>query len=210
VIACKHRTVDDRKARASGIRWIARAAPAAALGVIVAVATMPVPVRAAEPFTLSSPAFTDGAPLALKNAGNGGLNANCLGKNVSPPLQWTNIPKGTKSYALLMVDVDGHFGVGAVHWVAYGIPASVTGFAEGEVSKPSPKFVPGKGGQGQAIYTGPCPPAWSGVHHFLFTLMATDLDPKALPPGLTRDQLLAKIKGHVKSEAGLIGVFKHP
>ena len=86
---------------------------------------------AAEPFTLSSSSFKDGERLAVKNAGNNKTNPNCVGENVSPPLAWANPPEGTKSYALLMFDPEGRNGLGVSHWVAYGIPASVTGFAEG-------------------------------------------------------------------------------
>src|SRR5262245_8093185 len=64
-------------------------------------------------------------------------NANCVGENVSPQLSWVNPPAGTKSFALLMVDPEGRGGGGVVHWVAYGISAEVTGFAEGDVSKAS-------------------------------------------------------------------------
>ena len=35
-------------------------------------------------------------------------------------------------------------------------------------------------------------------HHYTFVLIATDLDPKALPPGLTRLELLDKLNGHAK------------
>jgi hypothetical protein len=41
-------------------------------------------------------------------------------------------------------------------------------------------------------------------------VIATDLDPKALPPGITRDQLFAALAGHTKIAAGLIGRFRHP
>jgi len=37
----------------------------------------------------------------------------------------------------------------------------------------------------------------------------TDLDPKALQPGLTREELAAALKDHVKGSAGLITRFKH-
>ena len=70
--------------------------------------------------------------VANKNAGN---NPNCVGDNVSPQLSWTGVPAGTKSFALLMEDPEGRGGAGVHHWVAYGIPANVTSFAEGEVSK---------------------------------------------------------------------------
>src|SRR4051794_20863020 len=57
-------------------------------------------------FTLSSTGFKDGERLATKFAGNNKSNPNCPGDNVSPALSWSNPPDGTKSYALLMVDVD--------------------------------------------------------------------------------------------------------
>jgi Raf kinase inhibitor-like YbhB/YbcL family protein len=163
---------------------------------------------AAEPFKLTSPTLEDNAPLATKNAGNDKSNPNCVGENISPPLAWSNPPEGTKSYALLMVDPEGRLGLGVVHWVAYGIPASVTGFAEGEVSKESDKFVGGKSTRNLPIYFGPCTPP-GDWHHYTFTLIATDLEPKALQPGLTRDELLAALNGHAKGAAGLIGRFKH-
>ena len=95
-----------------------------------------------------------------------------------------------------------------VHWVAYGIPASVSGFTEGEASKPSAKFVGGKGTRNLDIYSGPCTPP-GNWHHYTFTLIATDLDPKALQPGMTRDELLAALNGHAKGATGLIGRFRH-
>jgi Raf kinase inhibitor-like YbhB/YbcL family protein len=166
--------------------------------------------HAAEPFVLTSPDFKDGTPLATKNAGNIKTNPNCVGDNVSPPLAWANPPAGTKSYAIAMVDPDGQNGLGVVHWLAYGIPASVTSFAEGETGKPSDKFVGGKGSAGKDVYLGPCTPPNTVYHHYTFTLIATDLEPKALESGLTRDELFAKLKGHAKGATGLIGLFKKP
>lgn len=165
---------------------------------------------AADPFMLTSTAFKDGTMLAVKNAGAVKTNPNCIGENVSPPLAWANPPAGTKSYALLMIDPEGRNGLGVIHWLAYDIPANVTSFAEGETSKPSPKYVGGKGTAGQAIYMGPCTPPGTDVHHYTFTMIATDLEPGSLPPGLTHPELMAKLDGHAKGSAGLIGLFKKP
>ena len=165
--------------------------------------------QAADPFMIKSPAFEDNGKLDKKYANNNPSNPNCVGENISPPLTWSNPPDGTKSYVLLMYDPEGRGGLGVSHWVAYGIPVSVTGFAEGEVSKPSDKYVGGKGLQGNATYFGPCTPP-GDWHHYTFTLIATDLDPKALQPGLTRDEVFAAITGHTKGAAGLIGRFTHP
>jgi Raf kinase inhibitor-like YbhB/YbcL family protein len=164
--------------------------------------------QAADVFTISSPAFKDGALLAKKNAGANKQNPNCVGDNVSPPLQWTNVPAGTTSFALVMTDPEGR-GTGVDHWIAYGIPASVTSFAEGEVSKPSDKYVGGIGTAKQSIYMGPCTPP-GPPHHYTFVLIATDLDPKALPAGLTKPELSEKLNGHVKGSTGIIGLFKNP
>ncbi len=165
--------------------------------------------RAAEPFTLSSSALKDGTVLGQKYGGNLKANPNCMGEGISPPLAWSNAPAETKSFALIMFDPQGRNGLGVDHWIAYGIPASVTGFAEGEVSAASDKFVGGKGTAGSQVYFGPCPPA-GAPHHYNFTLIATDLDPKELPAGLTGVELLAKLNGHAKNSAGLVGLYAHP
>ncbi len=172
------------------------------------IALCAVPAAAAD-FVLRSSAFDDNGKMTLKNAGNRKGNANCIGENVSPPLRWSNVPEGTRSFALLLVDPEGAGGLGVVHWVAYGIPASVSGFSEGEVSQPSDKYVGGKGTAGLSTYQGPCPPP-GDWHHYTFTLIATDLEPGALQPGLTRDELMAALKGHATRAAGLIGRFTHP
>jgi Raf kinase inhibitor-like YbhB/YbcL family protein len=167
-------------------------------------------------FTLSSTTFSDGKIMPKKVANskvNAPNNPNCVGDNVSPQFSWNNVPDGTKSFAFLMIDPEGRAPGGVNHWVAYGIPASVTGFAEGEVSKESDKYVGGKSTQGVAFYSGPCTPPNQTAHHYTFVLIATDFDPKELPPGLTRDELTAKFgapPAHVKGVTGMIGQFINP
>ena len=143
----------------------------AAAGILLLAGT----AHAAEVFTITSPAFKDGTLLAKKNAGANKSNPNCVGENVSPPLEWTNVPAGTTSFALVMTDPEGR-GIGTAK---------------------------------QSIYMGPCTPPGS-PHHYTFVLIATDLDPKALPPGLTKLELFDKLNGHVKGSTGIIGLFKNP
>src|SRR5438105_9609042 len=125
---------------------------------------------------LTSSAFKDGTPLAKKNAGDNKSNPNCVGENVSPSLSWSNPPAGTKSFALTMVDPEGRGGTGVFHFVSYGIPPTVTSFAEGELGKESPKFVGGKSTQGVRTWSGPCTPPGS-PHHYTYVVIATDLEP---------------------------------
>ena len=166
------------------------------------------------PFSLTSTTFKDGQMMPREVANKNAQNPNCVVDNVSPQLSWSGAPDGTKSFALLMEDPEGRGGAGVHHWVAYGIPPNVTSFAEGEVSKESEKYVGGKSTQGVGNYSGPCTPPGS-PHHYTFVVIATDLDPKELPAGLTREEFLAKLvpqggMSHAKGSAGLVGLFVKP
>ncbi len=168
------------------------------------------PATAAEVLTLTSSAFQDNGTLAVKNAcSDKQRSPNCVGENVSPPLVCASPPEGTKSFALLLFDPEGRAPAGVSHMVVFGIPADVKGFAEGELSKPLRQIVGGKSTMNQAIYWGPGTPPNTDWHHYTFTLVATDLDPKARQPGMTREELAAALKDHVKGSAGLIGRFRH-
>jgi hypothetical protein len=185
----------------SGRGWILAAALAALFGSQQALA--------AGAFTLTSTDFKDGERLPQRFAGNYKGNPNCVGENISPELSIANPPEGTKSFALLMFDPEGRPPTGVSHFVAYGIPNSVTSFAEGELAKPSDKFVGGQSSMKVPTYFGPCTPP-GAPHHYTFTLIATDLDPKELKEGLTRDEVIKALDGHAKGATGLIGTFSHP
>ncbi len=172
--------------------------------------------EAADVFTLKSTTFEDGKimPKRVANSkANQPNNPNCVGDNVSPQFSWSNVPEGTKSFVLTMFDPEGRAPAGVSHWVAYGIPASVTGFAEGETSKASDNYVGGKSTMGVGNYSGPCTPPNTTPHHYTFVLVATDFDPKELPPGLTRDEVIAKFgpaPAHSKGSTGMVGLFVNP
>src|SRR5262249_17624092 len=105
---------------------------AAATALALAAWAMGGVANAADPFTLTSATFKDGTLMPKKVANKNPTNPNCVGDNVSPQLSWSGAPEGTKSFAFTMVDPEGRLGLGVYHWVAYGIPANVTSFAEGE------------------------------------------------------------------------------
>jgi phosphatidylethanolamine-binding protein (PEBP) family uncharacterized protein len=72
--------------------------------------------RAADVFTLTSPAIQDNGTLATKNAcSDKQRSPNCVGENISPPLAWSNAPDGTKSFALLLFDPEGRAPAGVSH-----------------------------------------------------------------------------------------------
>lgn len=180
----------------------------------LAAALWAAPLTAAPFFTVTSTSITDGARIPVRFGGDDPKRAcsprnpaicPCPGKNVSPQIAWQNAPAGTKSFAILMYDIDGQFGAGVSHWVAYNIAATKTELKEGDGTA-GVGFTGGAGTRGNPNYMGPCPPQGDGPHLYMITVMATDLEPN-LQPGLTRDQFLAAAKGHLLTSATISGKF---
>ena len=164
--------------------------------------------------TLTSTSFKDGARIPFRYGADDPKRAcsprdpnicPCPGQNVSPELSWPGAPAGTKSFAILMYDVDGQYGAGVSHWVAYNIAPTTHELAEGDATA-GKGFTGGKGTRANANYVGPCPPQGDGPHHYLITVMATDLAP-TLKAGMTRDEFLAAAKGHLLTSATIGGLF---
>lgn len=147
--------------------------------------------------TLTSSAFEHGGSIPRKHTGEG--------EDVSPALAWSNAPDGTRSFALICHDPDaplvGAGTYGFVHWVLYGIAASITTLAEG-----TRDYTPGSNNFGKNGYGGPMPPPGHGTHHYFFWLMALDAEPQ-LPPGLPMWELLEKIEPNVIGMNRLIGTY---
>ncbi|BDH45620.1 hypothetical protein TUM12370_16640 [Salmonella enterica subsp. enterica serovar Choleraesuis] len=160
-----------------------------------------------EIFILQSPDFTDNSIMNVRFAGKSEANPNCVGSNDSPVLIWSNAPAKTQSFALLMFDPEGAKGLGVSHLVAYNIPGDITGFSANAL-RDGKGFTGGKNSSGTMVYHGPCPPVGQGAHHYIFTLIATDLTTQ-LPPGMDRDALLKRLKGHALAATSIIGRFGH-
>jgi len=182
----------------------------------LAAALLAVPPAWAAPWmTLTSTSIKDGGRIPMKFGGKDdtrlcdprvpGKICPCPGQNVSPQLAWQGAPKNTKSFAILMYDIDGRFGAGVSHWVAYNIAATATELPEG-AGTAGKGFTGGAGTRGNATYLGPCPPEGAGPHHYTLTLIALDLAP-TLPKGLSREAFLDKVKGHMLSSATIGGLF---
>jgi hypothetical protein len=170
--------------------------------------------HAASYFTFTSSSIKDGARIPFRFGADDQKRpckpgsteiCPCPGQNVSPELAWSNAPEGTKSFAILMYDIDGQAGGGVSHWVAYNIAPTTHELKEGDATA-GKGFTGGSGTRGNASYLGPCPPRGDGQHHYLITVMALDLEP-SLAPGLTREQFLAAAKGHSLAASSIGGLF---
>ncbi|MCX7722324.1 MAG: YbhB/YbcL family Raf kinase inhibitor-like protein, partial [Verrucomicrobiae bacterium] len=115
---------------------------------------------------VTSPAFQDGKPIPSKYT--------CDGEDVSPPLNWTNVPPEAKSLVLISDDPDAPVGTW-VHWVLYDLPPTTAGLSEGV---PKSSELPNGAKQGindfrRIGYGGPCPPPGK-PHRYYFKLYALD------------------------------------
>jgi Raf kinase inhibitor-like YbhB/YbcL family protein len=141
---------------------------------------------------LTSDAFANGQSIPAKYT--------CKGKNISPALVWTEPPAGTESLALIMDDPDAPGGTW-VHWVLFNIPASARNLQE---DLPASGMSVGKNSWGDMRYGGPCPP--SDTHRYFFKLYALDTS-LSLSPGVTKEQLLKAMQGHILAQGELMGTF---
>ncbi|MGZ3652331.1 MAG: YbhB/YbcL family Raf kinase inhibitor-like protein [Bdellovibrionota bacterium] len=137
------------------------------------------------------------------------------GDDVSPPLEWSDIPKGCKSFALICEDPDAAGRAGKkppfAHWLIYNISGEVTSLPEGLPAKTLLDFPvsasQGTNSFGKVGYNGPMPPAGHGSHHYRFVLHALDME-LDLDSGLTREEVLKRIEGHVLAKAGFTGTYE--
>lgn len=116
-------------------------------------------------FTVSSPSFKGQKTIPEKHAYNG---FGCSGENISPAIEWSNAPKGTKSFALTVFDPDAPTGSGWWHWTVANIPANVTKIEEGKIPEGS---VEGRTDYAKTGWGGPCPPKGE-THSYIFTIYA--------------------------------------
>ena len=143
-------------------------------------------------FTLSSPDLK-GKKFDNQFVLNG---FGCKGGNVSPALEWKNLPAGTKSLSLQVHDPDAPTGAGFWHWTVYNMPASTTGLAQGAGNSPQTLPAPAFGGATDfqdtgatgvnGNYGGPCPPEGDKPHRYVFKLYALAVDDVQAAAGIPK------------------------
>lgn len=153
--------------------------------------------------TIDSPSFARGGAIPRRYTGDG--------EDVSPQLDWTGIPEGTRELVLIVDDPDAPRAEPWVHWVVYKIPADADGLGEdaggGDGAALPVGALQGRNDFGATGYGGPAPPRGHGTHHYHFTLYALDI-PLDVVPGADKAGLLMAMEGHILARGELVGTYE--
>jgi Raf kinase inhibitor-like YbhB/YbcL family protein len=171
--------------------------------------------RVPAPIRITIPAFPDGGNIPPKYA-------NTPAGSLSPAIEWSGVPEGAVTLALIVHDADVPPLKGAddtLHWVIFNIPASATGLPEGVPhdemladGSVQLKYVEGvpRLAIGKIGYFGPSPPPTPSpvTHHYVFDLYA--LDTKLDPALNSRDGLMKAMSGHVLAKGAYFALYANP
>jgi len=144
---------------------------------------------------LTSQVFAEGAPIPVQYT--------CKGQNINPPLNIMGVPPQAKSLALIMHDPDAVSG-DFVHWLVWDIPSTTQTIA---VNSVPPDAIQGTNSANKSQYIGPCPPAGTGTHRYMFELYALDRPLTNLNMETNREQLQRAMEGHIVAQHTLTGLF---
>lgn len=148
---------------------------------------------------LGSSAFADRAAIPRRYT--------CDGENVSPPLEWSGAPAGTRSFALLCDDPDAPAGTWH-HWAIYNIPPTKNSLLADASAHPGAGWKQAVNDFRRSGYGGPCPPHGHGAHRYHFRLLALSVDRLDLGGDATCRDVAREARKHVLAEAVLIGTYR--
>jgi Raf kinase inhibitor-like YbhB/YbcL family protein len=194
--------------------------PAALCLSILALAATPLVARAAGGDVAVAQAQLKGGGASLQvsipDVSSGGalpLGYTADGRNVSPALNWTPGPRGTRSYAVVLQDPDAPPAEPAVHWLVWNIPRDVTSLPKSMRNVDSPAnplgSAQGQNYHGSVGYSGPRPPPGDSPHHYHFQVFALNRMVKVRPGSQPR-AVLAAMADHVLASGELVATFAAP
>ncbi|HEV2274319.1 MAG TPA: YbhB/YbcL family Raf kinase inhibitor-like protein [Acidobacteriaceae bacterium] len=158
--------------------------------------------------TLTTSAFEDGGIIPNQ------YTQAASGTPVSPALEWSHVPDGTVSFALILHDPDTALTRTTnevLHWLIFNIPGTAHSLPEGvPASAQLPDgSIQGKNTRGGVGYLGMGAAAAGPYHHYTYELFALDTK-LSLGPDATRADVLKAMDGHVLGKGVLVGRFHRP
>ena len=155
--------------RSTAIRAFLATVPSIVAATLATAQATPAPAPRPTPMVLTIPAWPDGAQIPAK--------FTQAGEQVSPELKWSNVPAGTQSFVVNMLDPDVAISRGTEtqpHWIVWNIPAGAIGIARSDEAR---RRAAGRHAPDQRVgpeYRGPGAPATGPLHHYTFEVYALD------------------------------------
>ena len=150
--------------------------------------------------SVASPAFSNGQRIPERYSRSGG--------NVSPPLEWHDAPRNTRSFAVVVEDPDAPRGTFR-HWAVYNVPPAYQGLGEDSgAGSPGAALEMAVNDFGNRTYDGPQPPHGHGMHHYHFRLLALDVPELRLPARASVKEVMDAAQPHVIGEAETVGTYE--
>ncbi len=147
---------------------------------------------------IHSIAFSNGSPMPIQYT--------CDGKDISPPLNWTNPPATTQSFVLLCDDPDAPGGTWH-HWAVYDLPDRERSLVEGASRHPK-SFKQAINDFRKTGYGGPCPPHKHGLHHYHFRLLALSVERLPVRKDPTCLDVEREARKYIIAEATMVAVYE--
>lgn len=156
--------------------------------------------------TLTTTAFADGGLIPDRFAQVG---------DVSPALSWSGVPDSTRSFVLVVHDLDAATGDGTdnlLHWLVWNIPDSVRSLPEGVMQGPQLADGTRQISASGPYYRGPAAPSSGPPHHYVFELYALDgtinVPATGLSPQDTRAAVMKALASRVRAKGVLLGRYQ--
>jgi Raf kinase inhibitor-like YbhB/YbcL family protein len=134
----------------------------------------------------------------------------CSGEGMSPSLQWSDLPAGTKSLVIIVDDVDFPkvHDEPFVQWLAYNIPTAQGSLPEGASQDPNGLLGghQGQNGYGKIGWAAPCPPCGTHRYHFKIYALKEFLN---LKPGASKTRMLGEMTDKILGRGDFIGRYSY-
>ncbi len=149
-------------------------------------------------------AFADHAPIPVPYTADG--------EGLSPPLQWSGVPAGAVSLALIVEDADAPTPRPLVHAIVVDLPPGDGALPEGALDSDdhagSGALRVGRNSYLQTGWIAPDPPPGHGPHRYAFQLFALAEGPAFASDTPGREALLDALRARAIASGCLIGTYE--
>lgn len=136
------------------------------------------------------------------------------GEDISPQLEWSGAPEGTRSFVVTCYDPDAPTASGFWHWAVVGIPGNVTELPRGAGDEQGSGLPSGafqlRNDAGLRQFLGAAPPPGHGPHNYYFVVHAVDVESMGIDKDATPAFLGFNLFSHTLGRAMIVARYEAP